>query len=125
MAITSRLAFGHPEGFRTWTSQIGRISKCDIGLGRNATLKVPAYRFDKNGRNPERKDIDITMSKEELRFASETNGDPKKDVPVWPKLVEKVDATLREATDWKSVLLDKDGDIFDCKPEDNRLFEVR
>jgi hypothetical protein len=104
MAISSRLAFGHLGGFRTWTSQIGRISKCDIGLERNATLKDPAYRLNKSGRNPERKDIDVTMSKEDLRFASETNGDPKEDVPVWPKLVEKVDATLREATDWKSVL---------------------
>jgi hypothetical protein len=125
MILYSRLAFGHPEGFQTWTTQIGRLSRCDVDLKRNATLKVPAYRFDENGRNPERKDIDITLSKEDLRFASETNEDPKKDVPVWPKLVEKVDATLREATDWKSVLLDKDGQLFDCKPKDDRLSGVR
>lgn len=46
-------------------------------------------------------------------------------MPVWPKLVEKIDGSLREADEWKSVLLDKDGKLYGCKPEDDRLNNVR
>lgn len=89
-------------------------------------LKVPAYGFEYVGTQSHRQDVEISLSQNDLSFASGENGEPREDVPIWPKLVEKVEEALRDKSDRRnSFLLDEHGGMYRCQPSDSSLFLVR